>query len=230
MVNLLNEVAIKRGAEYVFLNASQLDNLEDRFILWMTPEAFFDQPFWNYFQITMYSLWFYLAFNLIKGFVDRSKGIEVFYKALEATGLVAKINAKISWMLEIIDFAKDWIYLFMFRHRLLPFLILDFSLSFPFALHDAESNEKFETYLIHNFLTFLGITVTEDDRKARKHATVWITFFENVPQFLVVTYEIFDFGFSLNFIQAANPIFTVFMIYKSMGEGLGERLYDIVNK
>ena len=41
-----------------------------------------------------------------------------------------------------------------------------------------------------------------------------------------MTYEIFDFGFSVNFIQAANPIFTIFMIYKSMGGIVGESLYD----
>ena len=74
-------------------------------------------------------------------------------------------------------------------------------------------------------MTFLGITVTEEDRESRLVATMLITLFENVPQFLVVTYEIFAFGFSVNFIQAANPIFTVFMIYKSMGRYLGEWLY-----
>ena len=47
MVNLLNEVAIERGAEYVFFNANLLDSPEDNFTLWMTPEAFFQQPFWT---------------------------------------------------------------------------------------------------------------------------------------------------------------------------------------
>ena len=129
-------------------------------------------------------------------------------------------------MLEIIDFAKDWIYLFMFKHRLMPFLILAFSLSYPFARHDANANENHGSFLIHNLMTFFGIIVTEDEKRARYDATLLITIFENVPQFLVVIFEIFDFGFSLNFIQAANPIFTVFMIYKNVGAGGGELLYD----
>ena len=80
--------------------------------------------------------------------------------------------------------------------------------------------------MIHNTMTFLGITTTEKDLKRRMLATFWIVLFENLPQFLVVTYEIFDFGFSVNFIQAANPIFTVFMIYKSMGAWLGDLIYQ----
>ena len=46
-----------------------------------------------------------------------------------------------------------------------------------------------------------------------------------MPQFLVVTYEIFDFGMSVRFIQAFNPIFTVFMIYKNQAVLAGEALY-----
>ena len=128
-------------------------------------------------------------------------------------------------MLEIIDFVKDWIYLFMFRHRLRPFLILAFSLSFPFALYDANANMEFRTLLIHNITIFLGITVNEADKRSRKRATNFTSILKNVPQFLVVTYEIFDFGLSVRFIQAFNPIFTVFMIYKSQAVMASEALY-----
>ena len=75
-------------------------------------------------------------------------------------------------------------------------------------------------------MTFLGITVTEEDRGARYAARILITLFENVPQFLVLTHEIFSFGFSVNFMQAFNPIFTVFMIYKSFGWWIGDMLYN----
>ena len=76
LVNLLNELAIERGAKSVFFNANLLDSPEDEFTFWMTPEAFFDQSFWYFFEIAMYSLWFYLTFNIAIGFVDRSKGID----------------------------------------------------------------------------------------------------------------------------------------------------------
>lgn len=55
LVNLLNELAIERGAEYVFLNANLLDSSDESFMLWMTPEAFFDKPFWSLFLITMFT-------------------------------------------------------------------------------------------------------------------------------------------------------------------------------
>ena len=84
----------------------------------------------------MYSLWFYLTFNIAIGFVDKSKGINQRNKIINDTGLLARINAKINWILELIDYVKDWMYLFLFKHLLIPFLILAFSLSFPFALHD----------------------------------------------------------------------------------------------
>ena len=107
----------------------------------------------------------------------------------------------------------------------MPFLILVFSISAPFAIHDVSANGDDSRFLLYNILTFLGITASEKDRKRRKFATNTITLFENVPQFLVVTYEMFDFGFSVNFIQAANPIFTVFMFYKYTGTWLGGKLY-----
>ena len=71
------------------------------------------------------------------GYVDKSKGIDAGEKVVKATGLAATINAKVSGILEMIDYYKDWIYLFMFKHRLMPFLFLAFSLSFPFAVFDA---------------------------------------------------------------------------------------------
>ena len=62
--------------------------------------------------------------------------------------------------------------------------------------------------------------------KSFTNSVIFSTLYENVPQFLVVSYEMFDFGFSVNFIQAANPIFTVFMIYKNLGTELGDILYE----
>ena len=43
-------------------------------------------------------------------------------------------------------------------------------------------------------------------------------------------WEIFDFGFTVNFVQAANPICGVFMIYKAMGTMAGKRLYRAFEK
>ena len=54
-----------------------------------------------------------------------------------------------------------------------------------------------------------------------------ITLYENVPQFMVATYEMFDCVFSVNFIKAANFIITVFMFYKSLGTIFDDALYDM---
>ena len=47
--------------------------------------------------------------------------------------------------------------------------------------------------------------------KSFTNSVIFSILYENVPQFLMVSYEMLDFGFSVNFIQAANLIFTVFM-------------------
>ena len=75
LVNLLNELAIERGAEYVFLNANLLDSPKDEFTLSMTPEAFYEQSFWYSFEIAIYSLWIFLSYKMAIGYIDMSKGI-----------------------------------------------------------------------------------------------------------------------------------------------------------
>ena len=114
----------------------------------------------------------------------------------------------------------------MLQHNQIPFFILAFSLSFPFAFHDAIANSVDGTFLLHNTLTFLGFTFSKKDREARLAATLFINAFENVPQFCIVIFEIFNYGYSTNFVQAFNPIFTVFMIYKGMGEVVGLVFYE----
>ena len=49
-----------------------------------------------------------------------------------------------------------------------------------------------------------------------------IAVFESSVQNVVVIYEIFYYGFSVNFLQAAHPILSVIMIYVNLGPVFGE--------
>ena len=142
LVNLKNKLAIERGAESVFLNATALI-LSKKIYVKIGFDFFTKEFFWKAFQILCYSQWFFLFYKLSTSYVAMSKGIDLIEKALSNTSLAATINNQCSWVLEMIDLSKDWIYLFMFYHRLLPFLILAFSLSFPFALIDAAINDDY---------------------------------------------------------------------------------------
>lgn len=68
-----------------------------------------------------------------------------------------RTGALVTWILELVDIVKDWIYLLMFKHKPRAFLILAFSLSIPFAFFDQywASTHTF----IRNLLNFIGIMV-----------------------------------------------------------------------
>ena len=53
-------------------------------------------------------------------------------------------------------------------------------------------------------------------------STIFIAGLENIPQFIVVYYEIFLFRTTITFIQAAFPIITLCMINKTVGPITGE--------
>lgn len=53
---------------------------------------------------------------------------------------------------------------------------------------------------------------------------ILIAVFESTLQNVVVIYEIFEYGFSVNFLQAAHPIISVVMIYVNLGPIMGEIL------
>ena len=74
-------------------------------------------------------------------------------------------------------------------------------------------------------MNFVGIIVYAEDILKRFGALILILFFENIPQFCISVEEIFDFGFTLNIVQAASPLLSVFMIYKTLGPIVGQLVY-----
>jgi hypothetical protein len=91
---------------------------------------------------------------------------------------------------------KDWGTLLYFKHNWVAILIIANSLSLPFAIYTTVSNEP----TMHDVLTFFGVTNDDDDRNGRLACMIMITILEDVPIFCVVVYEIFKYGFSVNFI------------------------------
>ena len=56
----------------MFFNANLLDSPKDSFTLRLTPEAFYDQSFWFSFEIAIYSLWIFLSYKIVTGYIDMS--------------------------------------------------------------------------------------------------------------------------------------------------------------
>ena len=71
----------------------------------------------------------------------------------EERGLLSKVK----WMLEILDMYKDWKLLFAFPHATWAFLILSFSIVFPFAFADMIESEMCDNTLAHSFLIHIGL-------------------------------------------------------------------------
>ena len=89
----------------------------------------------------------------------------------------AKVEALITFLAELYDQIKDWINLFLFKHRLVPFLILVFSLTAPFAIHDSAMNSD-GSLLINNILSFYGIKVSDENYEGRVFAMLFIAVLE----------------------------------------------------
>ena len=49
-----------------------------------------------------------------------------------------------------------------------------------------------------------------------------IAAFENIPQLIVVVCEFFYLKQSVTFVQAGNPIFGLFMVYRALGLWIGD--------
>ena len=93
---------------------------------------------------------------------------------------MAKVEVRTKWISEIYYQVKDWINLFMFIHRPVPFMIIIFSLTAPFAAVDAFINASKGHLLIHNILTFFGITyIQRDDKFGRFVSKIYIAVFEH---------------------------------------------------
>jgi hypothetical protein len=61
-----------------------------------------------------------------------SQGKDVVTELAKKTGLLSYVT----WMLEIFDMYKDWVLLFAFPHAIWAYLLLIFSIVFPFAIVD----------------------------------------------------------------------------------------------
>ena len=119
--------------------------------------------------------------------------------------------------------AKDWIYLFIFNHSFWNYIILLISITLSFSLVDMGGASNGYN-LIHNFTLFVGLTFTEDEMAMRFASNFYIQILENIPQFIVVIREMFQFRNTVMFIQAGNPLFAVCMMYKLLGPILGQGL------
>ena len=97
-----------------------------------------------------------------------------------------------TWILESIDLIKDLVYLNKFKHGLWARNILITSIVFPFAIYESAIAISRGTFFLHHTLIYLGCVLTKDDHKGRLAASLLIATFENIPQFLVVIFEMFN--------------------------------------
>ena len=95
--------------------------------------------------------------------------------------------------------AKDWIYLFIFNHSFWNYIILLISITLSFSLVDMGGASNGYN-LIHNFTLFVGLTFTEDEMAMRFASNFYIQILENIPQFIVVIREMFQFRNTVMFI------------------------------
>lgn len=151
---------------YVHLNASRI--IYDRNItVAVTLDHFVETEFWIFYRLLNFFLFLVFSYTISKSYVAASQGTHYLQESLKAEGAGVYLESKLTWISELVDKYTDWLYLFTFRHRLVPFLILTFSVTAPFCVHDAIAYKKHGTFLIHNFLIFMGITFTESDRDSK---------------------------------------------------------------
>lgn len=214
------EIAQERGADWVVMNTSAIINQTKSFTLDIGFEPFVLTPFWMKWHVTNFALPL-TTFSMVtaKTYAEESRRVNN-QEAITTSGIVEKLT----WMIEMYDLLKDWKYFYMFHHIYIARVILAFSLTYPFAKSMSFDGASDRT-VVHNFLLFIGITQTEQEKQIRQESCFTIALYENIPQFIVVILEIFQFRDSVTWIQAVNPVITVCMIYKTIGPFLGKHLY-----
>jgi len=86
--------------------------------------------------------------------------------------------SKITWVLELVDQYKDFIYFYSFPHSLTIQFVLAFSMTTPFAICHSFNEDN---GLAENLINFLGLIDDKDGLVERFAATLFITLFENIP-------------------------------------------------
>jgi len=93
------------------LNATKLESTSDAaFKITVAPEPFVKTVFWRIWVILFFSLYLVFSYLVPKGYIMKSRGKDVFEELAKKTGLLSTVT----WMLEIFDMYKDWVYLFAF--------------------------------------------------------------------------------------------------------------------
>ena len=222
-VDIRNEVATERAAKYILIDASVLESDED-FELTVALEPFLLTDFWRIWLVLMYLSYSILFYIISSGVVMGLNGKDVWDELAKKTGLLAKFT----WALEMLDMYKDYVYLFAFYHKPWASILLIASIVVPFALSDLEGSSRDFTFL-HNVLNYIGLTDNKNDKQSRILSVFLIAALENIPQFIIVVYEIFDLKQTVTFNQAGNPIFALCMTYKAAGAVLGYLMHRVVS-
>jgi len=184
------------------------------FEITIADEPFVYEQFWRLWVVLIFSSLLVLAYLVPIGYIMNSRGKDLKEELAKKTGLLSTLT----WVLEILDLYKDWVLLFAFPHATWAYLGLIFSIVFPFAFADMVGNNTFA----HNLLNYFGLTDDKDDKQLRVFTVIVIAAFENIPQLIIVVCEFFYLKQSVTFVQAGNPIFGLFMVYKAMGLGIGD--------
>ena len=107
-----------------------------------------------------------------------SKEEDLYENLARATGIVADTT----WIIEMVDIVKDWIYLYIFKHNWWAYITLIISIVLPISIADAVAASGTGGEFIRHFLMFLGFTVEENYPKyIRVDSTIAIALIENVP-------------------------------------------------
>jgi hypothetical protein len=131
-------------------------------------------PFWIKWLLAVFSIAPTVMFiGIAKGYVMKSKGkgpLDTISKGL---------LSNITWVLELVDQYKDFIYFYSFPHSLPIQFVLAFSMTTPFAIMHADGGK--DRGLAENLMLFLGLIDDEEGLKERYGATLLIALFENIP-------------------------------------------------
>jgi len=178
----------------------------------------------------------YVFANDLKAFSPEGKK----YLKKQSKKLIIRVLVQITWFLESSDLCKDFAYLYAFEHNPLVTVVLILTIVLPFALFHRNVNSSVKDSSgslcypsfgpIHSFMIFYGFTMNLVEELARAYATVQVATYENTLQFLVIFYEILNFGDTVTWYQAVNPAFSLAMIMNTLGPELGDYLYPIIAK
>lgn len=209
----------------------------DEFTLTVGQEPFIYKEFWRDWHVLVYALVLILCVLAPKHFID-------FYtlkrlKLVDKRSIKKGFTGKIRYLFELLDLFKDQVYLYTMKHKTGPLLFLCNSIAAPFALLDAAINEEsmpdlnrpepIKQTIMHNFMIYLGFTdgsLYEEGVHANL-APLVIGLGENVSQFTVITIEMFSLRTSVTFLQAANSLFALTMVYKGIAVTIASAIYDV---